>query len=313
MVIDNLMPFHLDAQDLPSLQEKLQSLGWLGPGETVESAAKAGEGNMNYTLRVSTAARTFIVKQSRAWVEKYPQIPAPEERAVIEGRFYLLISSDGRLASAMPKLLGVSAPDRMLALEDAGSDARDFSLLYAGTTLSATEFDDLTGWLARLHRTFRGRNADFDRNAEMRALNHEYIFVQPLTVGVNFSAAYRECVRQLGEIYLGNGPCLLHGDYFPGSWLQTAQGVRIIDPEFAFFGPPEFDAGVFLAHMYLAGQADPDRVLLRTAEWCDPQLTRRFAGVEIMRRILGVAQLPLRATPDEKRALLDKSKEFILE
>jgi len=87
----------------------------------------------------------------------------------------------------------------------------------------------------------------------------------------------------------------------------------VIDPEFGFFGPPEFDAGVFLAHMYLASQSDPQRVLRRTSEWCDVRLTKRFAGVEIMRRILGVAQLPLRIGPQEKQELLEVSKEFVLE
>ena len=268
---------------------------------------------MNYTLRVTTNQRTFIVKQSRPWVEKYPQIPAPDERAVTEGKFYSLVSTDSVLAGRMPRLIGVSAADRLLALEDAGADARDFTSLYAGAVLAASDRNVLVDWLQRLHREFRGRNTDFDRNLEMRKLNHEYIFVQPLTVGVKFSAAYSRRVEQLGRMYLGDGPCLLHGDYFPGSWLQTASGVRVIDPEFAFFGPPEFDAGVFLAHLHLAGQPDPDGLLADLSNWCDPGLTRQFAGVEIMRRILGVAQLPLRASPGEKLLLLEKSKEFILE
>lgn len=307
------MGFHLDAADLSGLQDRLRALGWLTSSEAVESVGKAGEGNMNCTLRIFTNQRTFIVKQSRPYVEKYPQIPAPEDRAVIEGKFYSLIGEDAKLARAMPKLIGLSEADRLLALEDAGADARDFTFLYSGTPLTEQEVGELTGWLAHLHRAFRGRASDFDRNEKMRRLNHEYIFVQPLTAGVSFPGAYRECLRLLGELYLGDGPCLLHGDYFPGSWLKTASGIKVIDPEFAFFGPPEFDAGVLLAHMYLAGQSDPDRILRHMSRWCDARLTRQFAGVEIMRRILGVAQLPLRATTEQKGALLEKSKEFILE
>ena len=99
---------------------------------------------------------------------------------------------------------------------------------------------------------------------------------------------------------------LLHGDYFPGSWLRSAAGLRIIDPEFCFFGPPEFDAGVMLAHMLLAGQAR--RVAF---PGLDRALVDRFAGIEIMRRLIGVAQLPLAFGIERKRDLLNLSREMV--
>ena len=58
-------------------------------------------------------------------------------------------------------------------------------------------------------------------------------------------AAYGQAVAALGERYLlGEGESLLHGDFFPGSFLQTAAGVRVIDPEFCFCGDAELDLGV---------------------------------------------------------------------
>jgi 5-methylthioribose kinase len=39
---------------------------------------------MNCVLRIETA-RSFIIKQSRGYVEKYPQIAAPAERVLTEG------------------------------------------------------------------------------------------------------------------------------------------------------------------------------------------------------------------------------------
>ena len=53
------------------------------------------------------------------------------------------------------------------------------------------------------------------------------------------------------------GPSLIHGDLFPGSLLQTGSGeLRIIDPEFCFCGDPEFDIGVFYAHLLLSGHGE---------------------------------------------------------
>src|SRR4051812_21791268 len=72
--------YHLDAQDAEGLDAYLHRQGFLDLDERVVTVARAGDGNMNLTLRVTTPARSVIVKQGRPWVEKYPQIPAPTER-----------------------------------------------------------------------------------------------------------------------------------------------------------------------------------------------------------------------------------------
>src|SRR5215472_19318635 len=105
--------FFLDSHNLNSISAYLQSHGWLLKSERVVAAAQAGEGNMNYTLRVRTSDRSMIMKQARPWVEKYPHIPAPWDRALIEGRFYQLIGTRPTLAQRMPRLLGFD-PDAHL-------------------------------------------------------------------------------------------------------------------------------------------------------------------------------------------------------
>lgn len=45
--------------------------------EVVEGVEREGEGNMNCVVRVMTSRRSFILKQSRPWVEKYPGFAAP--------------------------------------------------------------------------------------------------------------------------------------------------------------------------------------------------------------------------------------------
>ena len=80
-------------------------------------------------------------------------------------------------------------------------------------------------------------------------------------------------------------------------------------------GPPEFDVGVLLAHLRLSNQ--PQWVRMRVAEAYmadssfNKDLAAQFSGVEIMRRLLGVAQLPLQATLTEKRAWLDESRNLV--
>ena len=258
---------------------------------------------MNYTLRVRTNQRTFILKQARPWVEKYPHIAAPVERAIIEGRFYQLAATVPELAARMPRLLGLDEESHLLSLEDLGA-ARDFTSLYSGGSMAPDDLHMLLEWLAALHGAFGGyeHKSEF-ANRDMRALNYQHMFVIPF-VNDTGSELHREVTR-LGEMYLADGDCLLHGDFFPGAWLQTASGVKIIDPEFCFFGPPEFDLGVLLAHLIFAGSAPPE------LPGHEPLITK-FAGVEIVRRLLGVAKLPLILDARRQGLLVERAREMIL-
>ncbi|HEY0007966.1 MAG TPA: phosphotransferase [Tepidisphaeraceae bacterium] len=101
----------------------------------------------------------------------------------------------------------------------------------------------------------------------------------------------------MADRYLSDGACLLHGDFFPGSWLKTDHRLYVIDPEFCFFGDAEFDVGVAIAHLALARVDLATAEAFLTAYECelDLNLAARFAAVEVMRRLIGVAQLPLPA------------------
>lgn len=329
--------FFLTEGDVAAVSSRLAEKGWLNSGELISSAGKPGEGNMNCVLRIRTDRRSFILKQSRPWVEKYSDIAAPWDRAVTEARFYSAVGGDQRMAPHLPKLLAFDPGDRLLMLEDLG-DAPDFTALYPGSG----EADDsviraLTQFLVFLHSTFRHPVLSVPfQNSAMRSLNHEHIFSLPLRshnglaldeITPGLSSVARELqqndsfcreVASAGKIYLdpSRGSCLLHGDYFPGSWLQTERGVFVIDPEFCFYGPPEWDLGVMLAHLYLANQP---RRLLRLVDDVyvsgaplDRKLASKFAGIEIMRRLIGVAQLPLVCTLDRKKELLQLSEWLVL-
>ena len=334
--------YFLDATDLAALNAYLSQGERLRPGETVLDAEKAGEGNMNCTVRVRTSEGSFILKQSRPWLEKYPHIAAPFDRALIEARFYQLVASSEAVAGRMPRLLWADRQARTLGLEDLGA-ASDFFPLYAHqATLPDATLAGLVDYLAVLHRLAPERAEGRKEliNHDMRALNHEHMFALPLREGngldldaytgtpglaeaaapLKADAAYGQAVAALGERYLhGEGESLVHGDFFPGSFLRTAAGVRIIDPEFCFCGDAELDLGVLAAHLLLAGEpaarVESILSLYRSAGGeCSSALARQYAGVEIMRRLIGVAQIPtLRADLARNTALLALSRQLVLE
>lgn len=320
----------IEPGNLPGIGSWLRSRGWITAEQQVIRADPAGEGNMNCTLRIETGEGSFILKQARPWVEKYPAISAPDERAVLEAAFYNEVASNPPVSARMPRLRA-NAPDVcILMLEDLGA-ASDFTSLYGDAAISDEDLRLLSAWLLALHASFRGEHlaARFS-NTAMRALNHAHIFDLPLqrvngfkldewTSGLAERAAilqndarYCHRVRELGRIYLGPGECLVHGDFFPGSWMRARGSTWVIDPEFCCWGLPEFDAGVMMAHLMLARVPAGKIELLHTSyPLSNPALARAFAGVEIMRRLIGIAQLPLPYGLIEKTRLLEQSREMV--
>jgi 5-methylthioribose kinase len=284
---------------------------------------------MNLVLRVATSERSLIVKRARPWVERFPSIAAPVERADSEAAFYRLVADQPAIAARMPRLIDFDPTQHALVLEDLGV-AADYTDLYRGATLPAGDAATLGHWLARLHtaRGGRGKGRELS-NLPLRRLNHAHVFRVPLSadIGIDLEAvtpglqcvattlasdsALFDAASRLGALYLADpGPesVLLHGDFFPGSWLRTESGPAVIDPEFAFFGPAEWDVGVLWGHLLLSGQPNETRVAVRQAyegpAGFDWPLAERFAAVEVIRRLIGVAQLPLTIGLEAKRSLL---------
>lgn len=321
--------------NIEDLQSYLEEQQWISENEKVRSAEVPGDGNMNFTLRIKTDKRSFILKQSRPYVEKYPQVAAPEDRCLREAEFYELISSNEALGAMTPSILQVDKKNHILSMEDLGSGA-DFTRLYSGSSkISRTSIDQLIDFLVSLHTEITKDNAAYViKNKEMRALNHEHMYHYPFIdngmnlddilpglqeVAVTYRAdeVLKKEITRLGDLYLADGDVLLHGDYFPGSWLETDDGIKIIDPEFCFFGFPEFELGVITAHLYMADQAEEDiRYAIErysAQASLDEALMWKCAGVEMMRRILGLAQLPLTLSLEQRSALLSKAKKYILQ
>ncbi|WP_456275772.1 S-methyl-5-thioribose kinase [Bacillus sp. AK128] len=60
-------------------------------------------------------------------------------------------------------------------------------------------------------------------------------------------------VAKLKKKFLTNAEALLHGDLHTGSIFANQEETKVIDPEFAFYGPIGFDIGQFIANLLLNG------------------------------------------------------------
>ncbi|KAB8122576.1 S-methyl-5-thioribose kinase [Komagataeibacter medellinensis] len=81
----------------------------------------------------------------------------------------------------------------------------------------------------------------------------------PIVLDIRSSAATLLAVENLRRRFLSQPQALLHGDLHTGSIMSTADDTRVIDGEFAVYGPIGFDCGMFVGNLVLHYFATPDR------------------------------------------------------
>ncbi len=312
---------------IAELQHYLESKGWI-ENETIIRSEIPGDGNMNVVLAVVTDRRKVILKQSRPYVQKYPQIAAPTERIKTEYQFYQTILDSG-IGQHFPKIIAFDETDNIMMMEYI-SDAVDMVALYREQVVSDNELDALVKIIKTIHHC--RPKSTFPENMLLRELNHQHIFVLPFLENNGFqldviqdglegiSLRYKKdkdlarVVKNIGRRYLSKGEFLLHGDYYPGSWMRAAKGLYVIDPEFSHLGFKEFDIGVMIAHLIMAtgDEEMKSKILSIYSDDVDEKLIHQITGIEIMRRLIGLAQLPLTRTLAEKEYLLQLAYKMIL-
>lgn len=309
--------------------EILQNLDFWQSGEKISQISVPGESNMNLVLRIETNQGTYILKQAKPYVRKYPQIPAPIHRIEIEYQFLKQLTSNSFLSSQSPKVLQYDALNHLMLLEDLGKGS-DFLALYGGQRqLKSEEIKHLVDYLMHLHQL---EITNFPSTGAMRTLNHEHLFnfpfleengfdldsiqpgLQEVSLPYKTDPVLKKVIQALGNRYLSDGKVLMHGDFYPGSWLQVHSGIKIIDPEFGGLGDAEFDLGVFLAHLDLSVQAEDlsTQVQKQYTLPVDWSLVQQYRGVEILRRLIGIAQLPVSLSLTAKKSLLALARTYVM-
>jgi 5-methylthioribose kinase len=108
----------------------------------------------------------------------------------------------------------------------------------------------------------------FCRNTELCRITEELVFTDPyriaklnrwttpqlddLALAFRQDGALKTIAQRLKFKFLTSAEALIHGDLHSGSILATPEDTRVIDPEFAFYGPMGFDIGAVIGNLLLA-------------------------------------------------------------
>ncbi|WEG73837.1 S-methyl-5-thioribose kinase [Vagococcus intermedius] len=232
-----------------------------------------GDGNINYVFKILDLkqGRSLVLKQADTLLRSSGR-PLAIQRSQIEADILKIQSS--LVPEQVPRVYHYDPTMAVLAMEDISAyrnlrQELDLEQIYPDladqishflveTLLSTT---DLV-----MSRKEKKQQVQRFINIELCDISEDLVFTEPytdyrkrnvITAGMEEFVTkhlYENSTLQL-EIanlrnnYLNNAQALLHGDLHAGSIFINNQGIKVIDPEFAFYGPIGYDIGNVLAHL----------------------------------------------------------------
>lgn len=248
----------------------------LGGGERDWRVAEPGDGNVNQVFLVDGPAGAVCVKQALPYVKMAGEgWPLTLERARFEHR--ALIEHGRHVGRRVPEVYHADPRLYVLVVERLAPH-----ILLREGTVAGTRYprlaDDLAQYLARsLFFTSslglpaaekKQLMAVFCGNVELCRIMEDVLFTEPyhdhprnrwtspqldgLAAEVRADAPLKLAAARLKLKYMTSAEALLHGDLHAGSILVTPDDTRVIDHEFAFYGPIGFDVGTVIANLLVS-------------------------------------------------------------
>ena len=245
-----------------------------------------GDGNLNLVFRVFEAdnpSRSVLLKQAppylRAAGESWPLSP---DRARFEAQ---ALAAQHRHAPGLVPTPYWFDEDRLV---NAMEDLREHHVLRR-PMMAGHRFAGLGETVGRFCASVHFATSDFAlepdekrrlaasfRNSELCKITEDLVFTEPYlehpSLGVEIRNKYNPLIADaaleltgdetlkanaaaLKYRFMTGAQALIHGDLHTGSImarLDSTPDIRVIDPEFAFFGPIGFDLGAFIANLCLS-------------------------------------------------------------
>jgi 5-methylthioribose kinase len=267
----------LDATSVISFASQLEPVTEaLGGSPDSWQAREVGDGNLNLVFIVTGAKGAAIVKQALPYMRCVGESWAlPLERAYFENEAlteeakfvpHLLPKQyhyDSTLAAIVMEFLSPHIILRKGFIQGIRYPrlAADIAEFMAQTLFKTSDL--YVGAAAK-----KRRMEIFCRNTELCRITEELVFTDPyriakmnrwttpqlddLALAFRQDGALKTIAQRLKLKFLTSAEALIHGDLHSGSIMATPEDTRVIDPEFAFYGPMGFDIGAVIGNLLLA-------------------------------------------------------------
>jgi 5-methylthioribose kinase len=250
-------------------------------------AREVGDGNLNLVFIVDGPEGSLILKQALPYVRLVGSSwPLPLSRSYFE---HLALAEQARWApefvpavhhgdsSMALVVMQYFSPHMVLRKGLVRGQRYPLVGRHLGTFLARTLFQSSDLFLGAAAK--KERIGAFLGNSAMCKISEDLIFDEPyfaaplnrhtqpqldgLAGSLRRDVPLKLAVQELKARFLSDAEALLHGDLHTGSVLVTPDDTRVIDPEFAFYGPMGFDVGALIGNFLLAHASQRGHELAR--------------------------------------------------
>ncbi|WP_442601513.1 S-methyl-5-thioribose kinase [Paenibacillus sp. KN14-4R] len=245
------------------------------PSDSELVCHEIGDGNLNLVFHITDTKsdKSVIIKQALPYAKVVGESwPLTLDRARIESE--ALIAQAQVCPTLVPEVYAYDPTLAVTAMEDLS----DHVIMRKGLmqTVRYPLFGEHIGtFLARtlfyssdlgMNQQDKKRQVDNFINPDLCKITEDLIFDHPYTDAdtnnyephlqdevdlIRNNEALLLEVAILREKFLTSSQALLHGDLHTGSIFVTPESTKVIDPEFAYYGPMGFDIGAVCANLML--------------------------------------------------------------
>ena len=241
---------------------------------------EVGDGNLNLVFIVTGSTGAVVVKQALPYVRLVGESwPLPLTRAFFE--YNALVRQAERDPGRVPEVIHFDEAQALIVMEYLAEHAILRGRLIAGQRTEGLG-DALGRFCARtafrgsdLHMDTPKKKADtalFLGNVDLCDITESLVFTDPyfdaemnshnphldaVVAELRADATLKTEAQHMLAKFANNAETMCHGDLHTGSVMCTDTETRVIDPEFAFYGPMGFDIGMLMANYFMAYLSQP--------------------------------------------------------
>lgn len=240
------------------------------------SVSEIGDGNINYVFRVidKVSNNSMIIKQADVLLRSSAR-PLDTIRNQIEANY--LTYQSKYIKRLLPRVYKVDDKMCLIAMEDISDHKNLRSELLKGNTFAKFSDDISTFMVQSLLRSTDLVLSAFEKkdlvkefiNKELCDISEDLVFTEPFIDYKGRNVLYKDNIEfvryeiyddkklileagKLKNNFKNNAQALLHGDLHSGSIFVTEHSTKVIDPEFAFYGPMGYDLGNVIGNLFFA-------------------------------------------------------------
>ncbi|MGP1567593.1 MAG: S-methyl-5-thioribose kinase [Peptoanaerobacter stomatis] len=232
-----------------------------------------GDGNINYVFKIIGQNKSVVLKQADVLLRSSKR-PLDINRIYIESEVLKIQSS---YSKSVPEIYFYDDIMHIIAMEDISS-YKNMRLELLNGRIFPDFADQITDFLVDtlvpttdLIMKSEEKKKDVQKfiNIEMCDISEDLVFTEPYYDYKNRNVILeknRDFVQKniydnerlhfkvaiMRNNFMNNVQALIHGDLHTGSIFINESGIKIIDPEFAFYGPMAYDIGNVIGNLYFA-------------------------------------------------------------